>query len=416
VEPALGSLGAATFAFTSENAARLPGNIAEPFEYLRKNAGLKTVSPIFAPTPNDYQAKPLIADRLALLSSVARPARAAFRGFNTLTLDAKACTPALLKKLNSSAFFDFVEPAPLRYLLSPPSTAAQPDPASNLQWGLRAIRWFSANRPDASQIRVGVIDTGIDLTHPDFNAAAIQYDHMKLGAADIIGHGSHVAGIVAAKANNGVGVAGIANCKLDVWKIFPNKPAPDGEFYTDPDRMVRALGAALDQGTNIVNLSIGGTASSQTEQLIIQELSSNGILVVAAMGNDFEDGNPIEFPAAYPTVLAVGAIGVDQRRASFSCTGKHIGLCAPGVQILSTLPLKPNPHRKETKYASWDGTSMATPHVAGAAALVMAAKGVTGTEAGEILRSTAKKVPDMGGNAFTVQHGKGLIDLVAALS
>src|SRR6185436_17998477 len=86
-------------------------------------------------------------------------------------------------------------------------------------------------------------------------------------------------------------------------------------------------------------------------------------------------GNPIEFPGAYPGVIAVGAIGKTRRRASFSNTGAHISLVGPGIGIVSTLPMKASAARgaDETRYASWDGTSMATPHVTAVAALVVAA-------------------------------------------
>jgi subtilisin family serine protease len=145
-----------------------------------------------------------------------------------------------------------------------------------------------------------------------------------------------------------------------------------------------------------------------------------GAFVAIAMGNEFEDGNPVEYPAAYPDVIAVGAVTQANRRASFSNTGKHIALCAPGVAILSTLPMKPSAYRSadETQYAAWDGTSMATPFVTGSAALVAAKNSGSVTPAGVLARltATASRPPDMGAASRSVDYGAGVLNLDAALA
>jgi subtilisin family serine protease len=288
----------------------------------------------------------------------------------------------------------------------------------NLQWGLRAINWFNANRPDARAVRVGVLDTGIDLTHPDLKGlvAADRYFHEGTSARDLLGHGTHVCGIIAAVVNNDTGIAGVARCKLTVWKIFGDQPADDGEFYVEGDAYLRALGAARDAGVRVMNLSIGGTASSRTEQLLFARLESAGVTVAAAMGNEYQEGNPTEYPGAYRGVLAVGAVAESLRRSVFSNTGRHIGLVAPGSNILSTLPMKTSQWLTESEYASWSGTSMATPHVAGAAALLAARNQTWGpAEIKKRLADTARKLPMMKKAKWNATYGAGLLDVARAL-
>jgi subtilisin family serine protease len=200
-----------------------------------------------------------------------------------------------------------------------------------------------------------------------------------------------------------------------VWKIFPDKPTR-GEFYVEGERYLRALNALRRSGARVVNLSIGGTAASETEALLFRRLAADGILPVAAMGNEFEEGNPVEYPAAYQGVLAVGAVDELGRRAAFSNTGRHIGLVAPGVNIVSTLPGKGSAYREETGYGVWDGTSMATPHVAAAAALVLAGHPKeTASQARERLLRSATRLSGMGTKQRTTAYGAGLLNLRKAL-
>jgi subtilisin family serine protease len=161
-----------------------------------------------------------------------------------------------------------------------------------------------------------------------------------------------------------------------------------------------------------LNLSIGGTASSETEQLLFRRLEAAGVAVVAAMGNDYQAGNSTEYPAAYATVFAVGAVAENGRRSSFSNTGQHIALVAPGSNILSTLPMKASPYLDETEYASWSGTSMATPHVSGVAALAAAKfPNLSPLDLKKRLRDTARKLPAMKNKPWTKEYGTGVVDV-----
>ena len=179
------------------------------------------------------------------------------------------------------------------------------------------------------------------------------------------------------------------------------------------------LNAVRTAGMRVVNLSISGTAFEQTEVTLFRMLNDDGINVVAAMGNDFERGNPTEYPAAHPGTIAIGAINEANRRAYFSNTGDHIALSAPGMNILSTLPMKPSAARDGTdvEYNSWSGTSMAAPHVAAAAALVLTQQpAMDGTQMKKHLQKTAASLPALSGKAFAKTVGAGLLDLEAALS
>jgi subtilisin family serine protease len=331
-----------------------------------------------------------------------------FEGMTLFELE-EDVSPNLLRRVESSRAIAFAEPVPARW----PSAAAA-DPRHNRQWGLRAIRWFDAPLASAEDVTVAVCDTGVDAAHPDLTSAISSYDHGGAGADDIVGHGTHVSGIIAARANDDAGITGVARCRIAMWKVFPDEPY-EGNFYVDGTRFLRALNAVATSGAKVLNLSLGGSHSSQAEQLLFDRLERAGITVVAAMGNEYAGGNPTEYPAAYEHVLAVGAAAETDLRSPFSNTGTHIGLAAPGSDILSTLPTKASPYRPATSYASWSGTSMATPHVTAAAALVAAQhEDWTPADTKQHLRDTARRLRDMGSAKWTAAYGSGLLDVAAA--
>jgi subtilisin family serine protease len=263
-----------------------------------------------------------------------------------------------------------------------------------------------------------VLDSGIDEGHPDLKKTIEEYHHDGNTARDFLGHGTHVSGIIAALVNNSIGIAGIANCRLHCWKIFDDPRAGSEDQNFNFEFYSRALASALDSDIKVINLSIGGTEHSRAEAAVFKELADAGVVVAAAMGNEFEEGNPKEFPAGYPGALGVGAIDETDTRASFSCTGAHIGLVAPGVNILSTVPRIKAAFANTTDYDSWPGTSMATPHVAGSAVLVYGSTPKSRAAADAVVKrltSTARKLPGMKKKKFTQEYGAGLLDLAAAL-
>jgi subtilisin family serine protease len=197
----------------------------------------------------------------------------------------------------------------------------------------------------------------------------------------------------------------------------------------------RALADCLDEEFDVINLSIGGPGSpDQNELQLFRDLLENGTTVVAAMGNERRAGSPTSYPAAIPGIIAVGATNIDDTVANFSNRGNHISLCAPGVGIWSTLPSYPGqtefvavrglgdtwvqgkPVQRETDYDAWDGTSMASPHFAAAAALLLAKEGeMSPADMRDRLMSTAHKVGPMRGADFDSDYGVGRLDLLHLL-
>jgi subtilisin family serine protease len=361
-------------------------------------------------------------------------------------------TSVLESELRRDPTVESVSRVPIRYLLARkraaaavPETAA---PSSSSLWNLAKIRWSEARQlpsfQDATDIHVAVLDTGIDSGHPDRPAIIANYEFAHPTNAtsssnrDIIGHGTHVAGTIAARINNNVGINGICNCTISAFKIFDDTPdwwAARGEFvyFVDPAMYQRALSRCLTLKVRVINLSIGGGgAPSVNEQMLFNRLLQAGTTVVAAMGN--ENTSQPSYPAAIPGVVAVGATSIHDARASFSNVGGHISLVAPGQGIWSTLPTYPGntgyfpratfppqpdltrPIIRDTDYASWDGTSMASPHVAAAVALLLAGNGgMTPAAVKQKLEASAVKVPGMLGQNFSQEYGFGRLDLVKLL-
>jgi subtilisin family serine protease len=225
------------------------------------------------------------------------------------------------------------------------------------------------------------------------------------------------------------------------WKIFDDEPdynrADDYYYYyVDPTMYQRALAECVEEGVNVVNLSIGGTgAPDPNERTLFDKLLNAGCTVVAAMGNERRSGSPTSYPAAIPGVIAVGATRINDSVTSFSNRGSHISLCAPGETIWSTLPsyagqtgyfpehlpggkvVTGAPDSRDTNYAAWDGTSMASPHVAAAAALLLAkSAGLTPAQVRDKLMSTADSVPGMGNKSHHPDYGAGRLNLLSLLT
>ncbi|MFE7065179.1 S8 family peptidase [Sutcliffiella sp. NPDC057660] len=215
---------------------------------------------------------------------------------------------------------------------------------------------------------------------------------------DDSGHGTHVSGIIASETNNQEGIAGIT------WynKIMPIK-AMGAEGYGTTFDIAKGIIWAVDHGANVINMSLGNYQPSSLLKEAIDYAYNKNVVMISAAGNE----NTIQpsYPAAYPEVLSVSAVDNTGRRASFSNYGDYIDVSAPGVQITSTY--------FNQQYAALSGTSMASPHVAGLAGLLLSANpNLTNREVIDIIKNSAY---DLGIPGNDSDFGNGLIDVKNAL-
>jgi subtilisin len=289
----------------------------------------------------------------------------------------------------------------------PDVLSVEPDPADHrlfgqvTPWGISAVEADVTRRTGkrGKGVKVCVIDTGIDYTHPDL---AGRYQ----GGRDFVngdsnpwddhGHGTHVSGTIAA-VNNSLGVVGVApQAQILAAKTF------DADGYGTDSDFIAALEWCIDQGARVANYSAGSYRGSSTVEKACDSARKAGLTVVAAAGN--YGTSALAYPARYDSVISVGAVNKGLTRAAFSQYGPGLDLVAPGVAVTSTLPGK--------AYGSWDGTSMATPHVTGVAAL-LAGTGMRKPEAiqGRLTRTAV----DLGGAGWNRTTGYGMVQAYQAV-
>lgn len=213
--------------------------------------------------------------------------------------------------------------------------AATPnDPEYAKQWWLPALGDRSMWAVGTGEgVTVAVIDSGVDLSHPDLGAnllAGYDWGDQDANPQDAIGHGTRVAGIVAAAQNNGVGVSGLA----PKAKILPVKVSPGSQGSFSSDVLAQAIRYAVDMGAQIVNLSLTVDQSTQVVGEAVQYALDRGVAVVAAAGNT---GGAVAFPASMAGVIGVAATDETGKLASYSCFGPEITVAAPGSSVTTTL-------------------------------------------------------------------------------
>jgi len=274
--------------------------------------------------------------------------------------------------------------------------------AQTLPSGVQKIRapevWDIGNK--GTGIKVAIMDTGIDQTHPDLKVyGGVSYVWYTSSYDDDNGHGTHCAGIVAALSND-IGVVGVApEAYLYAVKVLDRS----GSGYLSD--LNYGIEWCISKGMQVISMSFGSSSDSISLHQECNKAYNSGIVLVAAAGNSGPGENTIGYPAKYSSVIAVGATDSNDVVASFSSRGPELSVTAPGVSIYSTY--------EGGIYATMSGTSMACPHVTGTVALILAKAAHTPTEVRDILQTTAI---DLGSTGWDSAYGYGRIDSYAAVS
>lgn len=246
-------------------------------------------------------------------------------------------------------------------------------------------------------IKVAILDSGVASDNEDITPKVVLRANFSDGAdsEDNYGHGTHVAGIVAAIGDNTVGVAGVCpGCSILDGKVLNDS----GSGSTSG--IARGIEWAVSQGAKVINMSLGQRTSSRTLEIAVNNAWSQGVVIVAAAGNSGSQSKI--YPAAYPNVIAVAATDNTDAKASFSSYGgKWVDIAAPGVNVYSTFPKHPfqlgSQYGRSQGYDVANGTSMAAPVVAAAAALAWSSDaGATHASVRGKVESTADKIPGTG--------------------
>ena len=356
---------------------------------------LNALSVRYGVTDMDLMVKTLPAEPQARAILVQKGLNRIYR----LKLDEKADLNRVLRAFASSPYVEYAE---LNYIAH--ASITPNDPYWSSQWGMAKIEAPAAWEitTGSSSVTIAIVDTGVDLFHPDLSGKLVKgYDFVNddSNPQDDHGHGTHVAGIAAARTNNGTGVAGLA------WgaRIMPVK-ALDDRGRGNYEDIASGIIYAANNGARIINLSLGGTAQSWTLKQAVEYAHNLGCVIVAATGNN---DSSVHYPARYPQVIAVAATDSNDHRASFSNYGPEVDVAAPGVSIRSTY------WWGGSTYEWLSGTSQASPHVAGLAALIWSVNpSLSNTQVESIIKQTAD---DLGAAGRDNDYGFGRINARQAL-
>lgn len=338
-----------------------------------------------------------------------------------LHYEANVPVPKAVMALQQTGVLEYAEPAFIAHVLATPN-----DALIGRQWHLEKIRAFDAWDVDqgSSDIVIGVTDTGIDWDHPDLENAIVYNDNDPIDGVDndsngyvddyrgwnfydnnndpdetSWSHGTHVSGLACASTDNGIGVAGTGwNCK-----VLPVKCGSFNELTHGYEGVIYAY----ERGAQIINCSWGNTIYTDFGHDVMQFVSEEGVLLIAGAGNNNNDHN--FYPASFPEVMSVAASDSLNNKAIFSSYNYNVDITAPGERVYST---------KNGTYDPENGTSMSSPIVAGAAALVMHRfPQLTPAQIIAQLKETAQKdYYDEGQNSqYQDQLGTGLLDMRSAL-
>lgn len=259
-------------------------------------------------------------------------------------------------------------------------------------WGISRVNAHNAwSVTEGAGVKVAVIDTGINYDHEDLKdnyAGGVDFTYEMTGPMDGHGHGTHVAGIIAA-ARNGKGVVGVAP-KAKIYSVRVLASNGSG----DRSSVIEGIEWAIKNGMQVINMSLGSPEKTEAQEKAIKAAYKAGIIIVCSAGNRGPDG-VMSYPGRYPETIAVAASDKRDKVAYFSSRGKEVDVIAPGASIISTT--------MDGEYGNKSGTSMASPHVAGIAALALS-MGYSADSVRIALKSTATPLP----NLTPEEQGRGL--------
>jgi subtilisin family serine protease len=277
-------------------------------------------------------------------------------------------------------------------VVTPPYIVNLLDPvmpfSQTIDWGLRSlnIQDLHSKGYTGKGVKIGIIDSGCQTDHPDLKIASAQ-DFTGTGTQDDTGHGTHVAGIIAAQGNNH-GVLGVApDAEIHIYKGL-------GGNVGSLKSIANALKAAINDGMDIINMSLGTYSDSKTLRSLCDKAKDKGIILVVASGNTGKDEN--FYPATYDSCIAVGAIDSSMVTAYFTTYGNQLDVMAPGAKILST--------HMNSSYAVLSGTSMAAPFVSGCLALMKSAGVALNYD------TITKSTIDILNEGYDIKSGFGILD------
>jgi len=317
-----------------------------------------------------------------------------------LTFSDDADMEAIRTQLENDSSVEYVEPNYERHLLT-----VLEDPHTSSQWWLPHVNAESMWKHVVAQkkkVVVAVIDSGIDMNHEDLKSRIEPggYDFYANTSVmtDLHGHGTKVAGVIAAEAGNGIGISGVAG-PFEI-SVFPIKVLGSSGTGSSSS-IIKALEYAIVKKVDVINLSLGGTNSSAIENEVIQRAVRAGIVIVAAAGNNALKGNSVSYPASYENVISVGAVDENNSKSSFSNYNQYVDLVAPGERILTTSP--------NQSYNKDGGTSFSAPIVSGTVAMMKALEPkLSASEIEVLLKMTAQ---DLGASGHDSFYGHGVLDI-----
>jgi serine protease len=323
-----------------------------------------------------------------------------------IKLDENTSLEQILKDLKEDPNVLYAEPVRRRRIIGVPS-----DTLYNNQWHLEKIKATQAwdVNPGSQDIIVAVVDNAIQVNHIDLAGNMVAGYDVSDNDADpsppnaLFSHGTHVSGIVAAVNNNITGIASAGNNRV---KVMPIKATSDASFQNFIDNGYEGISWAVLNGAKIISLSWGGSGYSQMEQDIVNDAHANGVIILAAAGN--ENSTELQYPAAYEHVIAVASLDSNDARSSFSSYGTYVDISAPGRGILSTIPFD--------TYASFSGTSMATPLVASCAGYLLSSFPTLAMDSIEIILKATSDNIDVVNPGFIGLLGSGRVNLLNAIS